>query len=466
MKTIKLFIFLFIFSNLSFAQCWTTVNTNSYSTIGLQTNGTLWGWGLYSTAVLGLGLGLENSNTDFPPTQIGNDTDWSNNYSLSNNHTLAIKTNALLYAWGNNENGQAGNGTSGSQNFILAPQQIGADSWKDVAASNGYSLGIKIDGSLWSWGKNDFGQLGIGNLTSQNLPTQVGFETNWLKVFTGSNTSFAIKTDGTLWSWGGNSEYLLGYISNNNDYLTPHQVGTANNWVMIAPRSTFAIGLKSDGTLWVWGRNNDANYTGYYGNGNSDSNNYQNNPTQIGTDSDWVFIDIAEKNSFAIKNNGTIWGWGLNNQGRLGDGTTITRYNPVQLGNDTDWIFANSGPSNGNQYYALKINNTLYNWGTPNSIPTIQGNICNLSSISFNSKTFQAIPNPTSDRITIYNTISFDSPTEITISNFLGQIIKKINFSRFYADNIEIDLSTFNKGLYLVGVKNRNKFELIKVLKN
>lgn len=467
MKTIKSLIIVLLFSNLSFAQCWTTVNTNSYSTIGLQTDGSLWGWGLYGTGLLGLGLGIENGNTTFPPTQIGIDTDWSTNYSLNSNHALALKNNGFLYAWGNNESGQSGNGTSGSQNFILSPQQIGTDTWKTVAASSSYSLGIKTDGSLWGWGRNTEGQLGTGNVAWQNIPARIGTDNNWAKVFSRSVTSYAIKTDGTLWSWGGDSQYLLGYIPNTNDYLTPHQVGLANNWVSISQGSiSYTMGLQSNGTLWVWGRNNDINYTGYYGNGNSDSNNYENNPTQIGADNDWTLIYASAQNSFALKNNGTLWGWGRNNQGRLGDGTTITRYIPTQLGTDSDWIYANAGSSNGNQYYALKANHALYTWGAPNSIPTLQGNICNLSTITFESKSILAAPNPTTNYINLNSKIPFDSSTEITIYNIVGQTIKTIHESPSVTESIVVDLSSLEKGLYLLQIKNKQKLEVLKILKN
>jgi alpha-tubulin suppressor-like RCC1 family protein len=466
MKTIKLFIILLLVSNQSSAQCWTTVNTSGRSTIGLQTDGSLWAWGLNLYGILG--LGIESSQTTFPTTQIGSDTDWSSNYSVGIDHVLAIKNNGILYAWGNNERGESGNGTSGSQNFILAPQQIGTDTWKAVAASSSYSLGIKTNGSLWAWGINDVGQLGTGNLIWQNTPTQVGADTNWDKVFSVNRVSYAIKTDGTLWSWGDgdSNNYALGYVPTANNYLTPHQIGTQNNWVAIAPYFGHVAGLRSDGTLWAWGRNIDSFNNPYYGNGIPDTNNYQNNPTQIGTDTDWTHITISDQNFFALKTNGTLWGWGINNQGRLGDGTTITRYIPTQLGMESDWILVDVGQDVGDQHYALKTNHALYKWGTPNSIPTLQGNTCNLSTTSFDFKTVQAFPNPTSNRISLYCNFPFDSPTEITIYNLLGQTIKTIHQSPSVSENIVVDLSSLEKGIYLLQIKNKQRLEVLKVLKN
>lgn len=468
MKTIKLFFILLLFSNLSFAQCWTTANTNGRSTIGLQTNGSLWGWGLYGTGLLGFGLGIENSQTNFPVTQIGIDNDWTANYSVGINHALAIKTNGHLYAWGNNESGESGNGTSGSQNFILSPQQIGNDTWKAVAASNFYSLGIKTDGSLWAWGRNTEGQLGIGNVIWKNAPTRVGTDANWAKVFSVAQVSYAIKTDGTLWAWGGGSSnnFALGYIPDTNNYLAPHQVGVSNDWIEIAPAFGHVIGLRSNGTLWAWGRNVDAFNNPYYGNGIPDSNNYENNPTQIGVATDWARITISNQNFFGVKINGALWGWGLNNQGRLGDGTNITRYVPIQLGDESDWIFVDAGQDVGNQYYAIKSNQALYTWGTPNSIPTLQGTLCNLSTESFDSKTIQAFPNPTSNSVSLYSNEPFDKTTEVTIYNTLGQKIKTINEIPTSSESIEVDLSSFNKGMYFLNIKKEHKYNIIKVIKN
>lgn len=468
MKTIKLLIITLLFSNLTFGQCWTKVDTSGNSTIGLRIDGSLWSWGINSSGVLGLGL-QPDIFTPLSPAQIGTDNDWSENYSISSNITLAIKTNGLLFAWGNNENGQAGNGTSGSQNFILAPQQIGTDTWKAVASSAGssYSLGVKTDGSLWAWGKNEAGQLGTGNLTPTTTPTRIENDNDWAKVFSANRTSYAIKNDGTLWSWGGyNSNYLLGYLGTQSESLTPHQVGTSNNWVTIATESNFVIGLQSNGTLWAWGINPDQFYAGFYGNGNPDTNNYRNNPTQIGTDTDWVHVDISNQNSFATKSNGTLWGWGINTQGRLGDGTTVTRYIPTQLNNDSDWAFVNAGADVGNQFYALKNNHALYMWGQPNTIQTLQGNTCNLSTVAFNTESIQVFPNPTANQLFIHSNTTFDSPTEITISNTLGQTIKSSTILPSTSGNIEIDLSSFEKGLYLVRIKNENLFNTQKIIKN
>ena len=146
MKIIKTLALLFFASN-AFAQCWTTVNTSSYSTIGLRTDGTFWGWGINSTGVLGFGAGSETFTTIFPPTQIGTDNDWSDTYAVAATTTLAIKTNRRLHSWSNNNYGQCGNGTFGLQNDVLVTQQIGTDEWKAVACSNSgyYSLVIKTE---------------------------------------------------------------------------------------------------------------------------------------------------------------------------------------------------------------------------------------------------------------------------------------------------------------------------------
>ncbi len=463
MKTIKLLFFVFFFTNLSFAQCYTTVKTIASATIGLHTDGSLWGWGYNNNSVLGLGLGVETFDTVFLNTQIGTANDWGPKYSMAE-HVLAIKNNGTLWSWGLNFRGQCGNGTSGQQNFVLAPQQIGTATWQDVATGLYYSLGVQTDGTLWAWGENEKAQLGNGTTADTNVPIQIGTDNNWSKVYTQSRTSFAIKTDGTLWSWSLDGEFILGRIDGN--YTVPGQVGSDTNWASVAPNGRSIMGVKTNGTLWVWGNNGTNTYTAYYGNGEIDTNNYENNPTQIGTETNWKSVSTEQFNFRALKTNGTLWGWGQNTNGILGDGTTTPKYNPVQLGADTNWVYLNSYEG---RAYALKPNNSLYGWGfiVPvfYSIPTLRGTDCSLGTLTHNANHLvKAIPNPTHDILNLLfdKTISIQ---EIIIYDALGKVISSIE-SNLYKNETQIDLSTYANGLYFIRVKNDTGYDTIKITKN
>ena len=135
-----------------------------------------------------------------------------------------------LWSWGQNNFGQLGlNNTT----YYSSPKQVGAlTSWSSVSCGYFHTVSIKTDGTLWSWGNNAFGQLGLGNTTYFSSPKQVGALTNWLSVSCGRYNTVSIKTDGTLWSWGYNGQGQLG-LGNTTDYSSPKQVGALTSWTKL-----------------------------------------------------------------------------------------------------------------------------------------------------------------------------------------------------------------------------------------
>lgn len=225
------------------------------------------------------------------------------------------------------------------------------NTYKSIAAGYSHSLAIKSDGTLWTWGGNEFGQLGDGSKEDKDKPTQIGLETKWSKVYAGSQFSLALKSDGTLWSWGDNKYGSLGNGSTENQDQ-PAQVTTDTNWADIATSGATVLALKNDRTLWAWGYNE-------YGALGDGTNEHGNTPIQIGKDKDWVRISSAIA-SFAIKSNGTLWGWGKNSDSQLGDGTQDNKNTPIQIGKDKDWAEVAAGASAG---FAIKKDGTLWAWG-------------------------------------------------------------------------------------------------------
>ena len=131
-----------------------------------------------------------------------------------------------LWGWGKNNFGQLG---LGNRTYYSSPKQVGAlTTWSSIAASS-HTLALKTDGTLWSWGQNNFGQLGLGNTTYYSSPKQIGVLTTWSSITAGSYHTLALKTDGTLWSWGFNSSGQLG-LGNITYYSSPKQVGALTKW--------------------------------------------------------------------------------------------------------------------------------------------------------------------------------------------------------------------------------------------
>ncbi|MBI5206224.1 MAG: Ig-like domain-containing protein, partial [Candidatus Firestonebacteria bacterium] len=307
---------------------------SSGHTIALKTDGTLWAWGGNKYGQLG-----DGTNTDKDtPEQI--ETGFTA-IAAGDSYTAALKTDGTLWAWGKNDYGQLGDGTYTDKN---TPKQIGTG-FIAIAAGFFNAIALKTDGTLWAWGRNDYGQLGDGTYTDKNTPKQIG--TGYSAIAAGSLHTIALKTDGTLWAWGYNSFGGLG-DGTNTDKNTPKQIGTG--YSAIAAGGYHTIALKTDGTLWAWG----ANYDGELGDGTTTS---KNTPKQIGAG--YSKIAAGGWYTIAIKTDGALWAWGDNEYGELGDGTNTDKNTPKQIGTGYSVIAANY-----NHAIALKIDGTLWAWGS------------------------------------------------------------------------------------------------------
>lgn len=228
-----------------------------------------------------------------------------------------------------------------------------AQCFQSFSTGGDHSLAIKSDGTLWSWGSNNEGELGLNsNASFHNIPLKIGNETDWAKVFAQGSASFAIKNNGTLWACGSGGGGALGTGDENNKYILT-QIGTDTNWDFVTSRAG-TLALKTNGTLWGWGAN-------IYGMLNLGFTSIQLTPIQISTETNWAKVVAGAHYSLAIKNNGTLWGCGGNVNGQLGDGSTINRLNFVQIGTDSNWVDIQVGYYNNS--LAIKSNGTLWGWG-------------------------------------------------------------------------------------------------------
>ena len=259
-----------------------------------------------------------------------------------------------LYSWGQNDLGQLG---LGNVTNYSSPKQISAtDSWLQISGGYKFFTGVKVNGTLWTWGWNNFGQLGLGNTTNYSSAKQVGSLTNWQSVSNGSYHVLAVKTDGTLWSWGYNAQGGLG-LGNTTNYSSPKQIGSGTNWVTVAAAGVFnSYAIKTDGTLWAWGRNTE----GELGLGNTTD---YSSPKQVGALTNWSKISGFYYGVLAIKTNGTLWAWGKNNYGQLGLGNTTYYSSPKQVGALTNWSGLATSMAVAVAVGASKTDGTLWMWG-------------------------------------------------------------------------------------------------------
>ena len=273
-------------------------------------------------------------------------------------HVLAIAADGTLWAWGGNNSGQLGVGTTETH---PKPVRIGTDSdWKAVATGNFFSLGLKADGSLWGWGQNYYGQLGVGNTNDQHLPVQVGSGTDWAVISAGSNHVLAIKTNGTLWAWGLNNGGQLGDGIKDNK-SAPVQIGTDNDWMCVTAGSVHGAALKTDGSVWTWGNN-------YYGQLGTTSAQEALVPSQ-GTDYEWkslvnghAFINAGNTTNASLTSGGALYLWGDNNSGQIGDGETVLkRWAAIQVAPYDIWLSVSSGSAS---TVAIGRDNSLWSWGS------------------------------------------------------------------------------------------------------
>ncbi len=286
----------------------------------------LWMWGNNGNGALGQNDGIQRSS----PVQIPGS--WSSSIAVGDYGASGIKSNNELFSWGKNEYGELG---QNNRTKYSSPIQI-PGSWSHVDRTEYATIAIKTDGTLWCWGRGDsYGTLGQNNGTSYSSPVQIyGGGTTWRHTACGELTTLATKTDGTLWGWGWNYQGNLGINENaETSRSSPIQVGTETTWGGAGKAHQIYetyLNIKTDGTLWGMGVN---------GNGELGLNSTikYSSPVQVGSDTTWSGINGLNHDAFiATKTDGTLWTWGGNNQGQLGQNNRTKYSSPVQI-TGTNW---------------------------------------------------------------------------------------------------------------------------------
>ncbi|HEY0906526.1 MAG TPA: hypothetical protein VGE17_04945, partial [Methylophilus sp.] len=335
---------------------WKSVTTNNNNTCAVKTNGTLWCWGINSYGqVNGNNLGT-SSNTPFQ--EITGATNWDTVIS-GNEHVCATKTDGALYCWGNNSSGALG--TEIYQDSYFTPRyEPSSFNWAQVSTASDYSCGIKTNGTLWCWGANDYGQHGNGTLVKSFTPVQESTgATHWKSVSVAAGYACAVTTDGKIYCWGSDSTGALGNGASGSQ-TSPMQEATGNtNWVSVSTGSQHACGLRSDNTLWCWG----ADSFGQLGNGAGTTT--QQSAVQVTSPASWLNVSAGYLHTCAVNTENKLYCWGYDSSGQLGNGATVgNQLSPNQESSAaTDWKSVSAGTGT----CAVKTNGTLYCWGSDSS---------------------------------------------------------------------------------------------------
>jgi alpha-tubulin suppressor-like RCC1 family protein len=409
---------------------WSAIAAGYTHTIARALDGSIWSWGSNLSDANGgggqLGLGDTGINNRVVPNQIGSDRDWQT-IACGEFYSLAIKNNRMLWDWGSNTAGQLGMG-----DYVLydnwEPFTVGSDAdWSNATGGFTHTIALKTNGTLWSCGWSNFGQLGLGDLLNRTTLTQIGSDSDWFIITAGGAPtgvitahSMAIKTNGTIWSWGKNQYGQLG-LSDYTNRNTPTAIGNESDWNSVVAGWDYTVALKNNRTIWTSGLN-------WYGTLGFGDTSTRNTFTQIGNASDWSAISAGAYHIVTIKTNRNIWSWGWNAYGQLGLGDYINRTTPAQMGIMSDWSIITAG---GDHTFAIKTNGIIWAWGANYTGQLGVGDISNRNipvSVRF------GLPNPAT-----FLSAEISSPTQIDLfwidnsDNEDGfRIERKINYNGTY----------------------------------
>jgi len=288
----------------------------------LKADGTVWSWGYNAFGQLGDGTNVDR----YTPVQVAG-LDSVVSLGGRGYHSLVVKADGSVWTWGFNSTGQLGDGTTTNQN---RPVQVpGLSGVLAVTGGYNFSLALMSDHTLRAWGNGSSGQLGNGATAQSLVPVALTGLTNVAQVSAGWKHAVAVRFDGTVWTWGQNTNGQLGN-GTTTDSTVPVQVSGLTNVIAVSGGDCHTAALKADGTVWAWGCNNNSKGVGNFEVGDGTSIE-RHAPVQVSGLRNVVAIAARDYHNVALRSDGTVWAWGFNENGQLGDGTTIDRSVPVQV---------------------------------------------------------------------------------------------------------------------------------------
>ena len=321
-------------------------NTHSFDDVFIPVDafrqGNLWLWGRNSGGVGNYTGQLgDNTTTDrsVPVTTFAGGNNWKSVNGIGYYYSAVLKTDGTIWGWGESFWSYLGNNVFSYQVSSPVPAFGGISGWKSISVGENICA-IKTDGTLWTCGYNGENQLGInagGNYRATPVTTFAG-GTNWKQVVTGRLHTAAIKTDGTLWTWGYNNYGAVGDNTTTNRSAPVTTFAGGTNWKQVSVGVYHTAAIKTDGTLWTWGGNDVGQL------GTNDTTNRLTPVTTFAGGTNWKQVSSGNNHCTAIKTDGTLWTWGRNTYGELGTNDTTTRLTPVTtFAGGTNWKSVSAG---------------------------------------------------------------------------------------------------------------------------
>ena len=291
-------------------------------TVALKSDGSAWAWGTNSTGQCGNNTSANSYSS--PIAVLGNHTFVA--IAAGANISFGLKSDGSSWGWGDGIGNGLGNGTVTDRSTPFAVQ--GSHSAKKI--SSGYRGGIilKIDGSAWAWGTNGSGQIGDGTTGTKGSPVAIIGNHSFISVCWGNNTTCALKADGSAWTWGSNQAGQCGNNTSGNSYSSPVAVIGNHSFIELfiggtSTANSNCMGLKDDGSVWGWGANNNFQL------GNQVAASSYSSPVQVVGAHSFTHIFSVSTSNGALKPDGTLWMWGIGTAGKLGNNTITAVSSPV-----------------------------------------------------------------------------------------------------------------------------------------
>lgn len=313
----------------------------------LKLDGTVWTWGSNNRGQLGNNTTINSSI----PVQVSNLSNITK-IAAGGNSAYVLRSDGTVWAWGYNNSGQLGNNSYSNSSVPVKVSNL--DGVIAIAAGDSSGYALKSDGTVWAWGYNSVGQLGNNSFFKSNVPVQVVNLNNITEIVVGGSFAFALKSDGTVWKWGNFDSNA--WLEGNNNGNVPEQVSNLSDVTALAVGGRSGYAFKSDGTVWAWGSNLPIQTS-------KDTMTKSSVPIQI-ADFDKMSITGAAFSDYALKSDGTVLAWGYNTVGQLGNNSTTSSTVPIKVSNlNNVMAIAAGGYLDFGSGYALKTDGTVWAWG-------------------------------------------------------------------------------------------------------